>query len=90
MMDGEFTGTVDRVVDDTTAVVLVEADETVVDQITVPVEDLPDGARDGGRLLLRFRDGDLVSMSYDAEETRERAESLREKLDRLSTRLSEE
>lgn len=88
-MDGTFTGTVDRVVDDTTAVILVEDDEEVVEQVTVPVEDLPDEARDDRRLTLTFRDGELVSMADDPG-TRERAESLRETFDRLSTRLSEE
>lgn len=90
-MDGTFSGVVDRVVDDTTAVILVEDDSDVIDQVTVPVEKLPAPARTGGgRLSLRFRDGDLVSMSYDAERTRERTESIREKLDRLSRRLSDE
>ena len=114
MMDGTFTGTVDRVVDDTTAVLLVEDDGEVVEQTTVPVEDLPvenspdetrddqdppdetregqdlpDETREGQRLLLTFRDGELVSVADDAG-TRERGESLRERFDRLSTRLSEE
>ena len=104
MMNGTFTGTVDRVVDDTTAVLLVEDDGEVVEQTTVPVEDLPvenspdetrddqdppDETREGQRLLLTFRDGELVSVADDAG-TRERGESLRERFDRLSTRLSEE
>lgn len=90
-MDGTFTGVVDRVVDGATAVVLVEDDGEVVEQVTVPVEDLPAATRDdGGRLSLTFRDGDLVSMTHEAEETRERSESIREKLDRLSKRLSGE
>ena len=98
-MDGTFTGTVDRVVDDTTAVILIEDDGEVVEQTTVPVEDLPgedppaedppDQTRDGRRLSLTFRDGELVSMA-DGPATREREESLRETFDRLSTRLSEE
>jgi len=89
MMDGTFPGVVDRVVDDATAVVLVEDDDEVVEQVTVPVEKLPDEARTGGRLSLTFRDGTLVSVTVEAERTRERAESLRDRLDRLSTRLSE-
>lgn len=89
MMDGTFTGAVDRVVDDTTAVILVEDGGEVVEQVTVPVEDLPDESREGGQLTLTFRDGELVSMADDPA-TREREESLRETFDRLSTRLSEE
>jgi hypothetical protein len=99
MMDGTFAGTVDRVVDDTTAVILVEDGGEVVEQATVPVEDLPgedppgedrpDQTRDGRRLSLTFRNGELVSMA-DGPATREREESLQERFDRLSTRLSEE
>jgi len=88
-MDGTFTGAVDRVVDDTTAVVLVEENNEVVEQVTMPVEDLPDGTRDGGQLRLTFRDGELVSVTHDVGGTRARKESLRERLDRLSRRLSE-
>ncbi|MFT4945440.1 MAG: hypothetical protein ACI9K3_001388 [Halovenus sp.] len=87
MMDGTFSGVVDRVVDDTTAVLLVEEDGEVVEQVTVPAEDLPAAAGEGGRLSLTFHEGTLVSMEYDAEKTRERTESMREKLDRLSRRL---
>ena len=89
MMDGTFTGTVDRVVDDTTAVILVEDGGEVVEQTTVPVEDLPDGTQESRRLSLTFRDGELVSIADDLT-TRERKESLRKTFDRLSTRHSGE
>lgn len=88
-MDGTFTGVVDRVVDDTTAVVLVEGDGEIIEQVTVPAEDLP-AAGEGERLSLTFREDDLVSVEHTPEATREREESIREKLDRLSRPLSEE
>jgi hypothetical protein len=89
-MDGPFTGAVDRVVDDTTAVVLVEDGDEVVEQVTVPVGELPAALRgEGTRLLLRFSDDELVSVEPEPEHADE-GESIREKFDRLSRRLSEE
>jgi hypothetical protein len=90
MMDGTFTAVVDRIVDETTAVILVEEDGEIIEQVTVPAEEVPAQSRDeGGRLSLKFRDGDLVSIAH-AEDTSEREESIREQFDRLSRRLSEE
>lgn len=86
-MDGSYTGTLDRVVDGV-AVVLVEDDGEVCQQLTVPVEDLPD-VQSGGQLSLTLSDGELVSARHDPEATRERTQSARERLDRLSRRLSE-
>jgi len=91
-MDGTFTGVVDRIVDDTTAVVLVEDGDKVVEQVTVPVGELPAAVRgEGGQLLLRFSDDELVSVEPEPEPERaDEGESVREKFDRLSRRLSEE
>jgi len=86
-MDGTYTGTLDRVVDGV-AVVLVEDDGEVCEQLTVPVDELPD-APSGGQLSLTLSDGELVSVRYDPEATRDREQSARERLDRLSRRLSE-
>lgn len=89
-MDGTFTGVVDRVVDGTTAVILVEDGSEVVGQVTVPVCELPVALRgEGARLLLRFSDDELVSVEPEPEQADE-GESIREKFDRLSRRLSEE
>jgi len=89
-MDGTFTGAVDRVVDDTTAVILVEDEDDVVGQVTVPVGELPAAVRgEGSRLLLRFSEDELVSVAAEPERADE-GESIREKFDRLSRRLSEE
>ncbi len=90
-MNGEFTATVDRIVDGETAVVLVEDDGDVKEQFDVPVERLPPDAReDGGVLSVTVDDGALVDLEYSPDTTRERRESAEEKLDRLSKRLSEE
>lgn len=90
-MDGTFTGTVDRVVDGDTAVILLEDDGEVVEQLDVPVEKLPSEAREGGGVLsVTIQDGTFVSAEYVETETRERRESVQSKLDRLSRRLTDE
>jgi hypothetical protein len=90
-MDGTFTGVVDRIVDGETAVILLEDDDDVIEQIDLPVDDLPAQAKeDGGLLRITLQDGELISLESAAEETRSRRESTQEKLDRLSRRLSEE
>lgn len=87
-MDGTYTGTVDRVVDET-AVLLLEADGEVIEEVTVPVSQLPSEAQDdGGVLSVTVEDSEVVAVEYQAEETRERRSRIRDKLERLSERLS--
>lgn len=89
-MDGTYTGVVDRIVDGETAVILLEEDDQVVDQLDVDVDRLPESARtDGGVLSVTLEDDEVVSITSRPEETRARRESAREKLDRLSERLSD-
>ena len=90
-LHGTYTGVVDRVVDGETAVILLESDDEVSEQLDLPVDRLPEPARaDGGVLSVTLADGEVVSMDYEAEATRGRRESAREKLDRLSERLSDQ
>jgi hypothetical protein len=89
-MDGTYTATVDRVVDDTTAVLLLEKDGDVAAQLDVPAETLPDEARiEGGVLSVTVEDGTVVDATARSDETRRRRESARERLERLSERLSD-
>ncbi len=90
-MNGTFTGVVDRIVDGETAVLLIEDDSTVIEEFTVSVDRLPEPAQDdGGVLSVTVEDGAFVTAEYRAAETRRRRESTRERLDRLSERLSEQ
>ena len=89
-MDGTFRAVVDRVVDNTTAVLLVEDDGEVIEQVTVPVEALPDEVGEGDRLSLTISEGRLISIEPNTGETRAREESIEETFDRLSRRLSDE
>ena len=89
-MDGTYTGVVDRIVDGETAVLLLEEDGEVIDQLDVPVERLPDQAReDGGVVSVTLNSGELEKIEYRETETVERRERIRGKLDRFSQPLSE-
>lgn len=62
---------------------LLEDDE--IDELIVPVTDLPKQAReDGGVLTVAIEDREVRSVTFDAEATNERRQRIRDKLDRLS------
>lgn len=92
---------VDRIVDDQ-AVLLLEDEisdgetgdgETGDDEraeLIVPVTDLPEPAREEGKVLTVERTADGVcDISYDAETTATRRQRMQDKLNRLSRPLSE-
>ena len=88
-MNGTYTATLDRVVDGQTAVILLEDDEEVVEQLDVSVEQLPDDAqREGSVLTIEVVDSNIISIQYDPDDTQQRREAAQERLDRLSNRLS--
>lgn len=89
-LDGTYTGTIDRVVDEV-AVVLVEGDDAndgePIEELNPSVDTLPDDARDEGTVLrLTFDDGDLVDIEAQPDETEERLKEARDRFDRLSKR----
>lgn len=85
-VDGSFTG----VVDNTTAVPLLEADGDIVEQLAVDVETPPKEGRHGGALFdCRVSDDALVDLGYVPERERARRERLQKAFDRLPKRLSE-
>ncbi|MFA9418165.1 DUF3006 domain-containing protein [Natrinema sp. HArc-T2] len=89
-MDGTYTGVVDRIEDGEIAIILLEENGQVIEQVDVPVARLPEPAQtDGGVLSVTLEDGDIVSMEYRPDATRDRRESAQEKLDRLSEKLSD-
>ncbi|MFC4248274.1 DUF3006 domain-containing protein [Natribaculum luteum] len=89
-MDGTYTGVVDRIEDGEIAVILLEENEQVIEQVDVPVARLPEPAQtDGGVLSVTLEDGEITSVEYRLDATRERRESAQEKLDRLSKKLSD-
>lgn len=89
-MNGTFTATIDRIVDGRTAVVLIEDDGDIAEQLDVPVEQLPESAqKEGGVVTVELTDGELDSIRYEPAETRRRREAAQDRLDRLSKRLED-
>lgn len=89
-MPEQFTGTVDRIVNGQTAVILLEADDEVVDQLNVDVDRLPDEGQQAGAVLeITIEHGKYVSATYVSDETDDRKEAARDRLGRLSEPLSE-
>ncbi|WP_254863451.1 DUF3006 domain-containing protein [Halovivax gelatinilyticus] len=90
-MSDQTTAVLDRIVDGETAVLLVEGDGEVIDEVTVPAETLPDGGRDDGSVYaVAYVDGDLASLEYRPGESTDRREAAQERFDRLSSRLGDE
>lgn len=69
------------------AVLLLESDEAVVAERAVPTWRLPEDARRQDAVLeVAVRNGHVVSMTYDAEETDRRRSSAQSRFDRLAER----
>lgn len=82
----------DRVVDGETAVLLVEEAGEVVDEFTVPVDDLPDPEAErleGSVFEVVFEDGELDEATLRPDETASRRRAAQERFDRLSERLGD-
>ncbi|KDE57489.1 hypothetical protein EL22_11790 [Halostagnicola sp. A56] len=89
-MDGTYTGVIDRIEDGGIAVILLEENEQVIEQVDVPADRLPEPAQtDGGVLSVTFEEGEITSIEYRPDATRDRRESAQAKLDRLSEKLSD-
>lgn len=89
-MDGDYTATIDRIVDGETAVVLIEDDGDVIEQFDVSVEQLPEECAAGSVVSVTVTDDEIVSTAARPDETTDRQKRIREKFDRLSKRLGDE
>lgn len=89
MLDGTYTGTVDRIVDGQ-FVVLVEADGETIDERSRPTSELPADAEAGAVCELTFSADELVDIEYRPTETANRREQMRERFDDLSQRLGDD
>lgn len=90
-MSERYTATLDRIVDGDTAVLLLEDEGTVVDELAVDVKRLPpDGRHDGAVFDVELEDGSLREATYRPHAERDRRERARERFDRLSERLSDD
>lgn len=88
--DGAYTGVVDRIEENAEgvelAVVLLEDEDEVVEQIDLPREELPVEVEPDAVLEVTIIDGDVIDINYRAEETRARAEAAQDRFDRLAER----
>ncbi|ADD07624.1 DUF3006 family protein (plasmid) [Natrialba magadii ATCC 43099] len=84
-MTETYTATLDRIVDEQTAVLLLEEDDETVDQLDVDVTTLPPEAQHEGAVLeIGVEASELCEVEYLPEDTHSRNESAQERLDRLS------
>ncbi|RQG90843.1 DUF3006 domain-containing protein [Natrarchaeobius chitinivorans] len=89
-MTETYIATVDRIVDGQTAVLLLEDDDETVDQFDVDVTRLPaEGQHERAVLEITVEASELCEAEYLPEITQSRKESAQERLNRLSTELSE-
>lgn len=91
--DGQYTAVLDRF--ETTeerdvAVLLLERDGDLVDDLAVARDDLPEEARHQDAVLaVRVKNDEIVEADYQQAETTARKERAQQQFDRLSDRPSE-
>ncbi|MDH5021401.1 DUF3006 domain-containing protein [Halobacterium rubrum] len=84
--DGSYSGVVDRFEGDR-AVLLLEADGETVAERVVDSERLPEDGRHVDAVLdVQIRDGEIVGVAYDPEQTASRADRAQRRFDELSRR----
>jgi len=81
-----YTGVIDRFEDDL-AVILLEEDGEVVDELVLDRGDLPsDAAQEDAILEVTLEDGEVTDLVYDPAETENRKDRAQSRFDRLSER----
>lgn len=91
MMDGTYTGVLDRIEDGETAVLLLESDGETVDQREVDVAVLPEsGQHEGAVFEVTVEAGEVADFELQPETEAERREAAQDRFDSLSKRLGEE
>lgn len=90
MTTEQFTGVIDRFEDDL-AVILLEANGEVVDEIVLECEVIPtEAAHPDAVLEVTLVNGEVTELSYDAVETTDRKDRAQSRFDRLAERPSSE
>ncbi|MCU4752074.1 DUF3006 domain-containing protein [Halobacteria archaeon AArc-curdl1] len=85
-----YTATLDRIVDGETAVLLLEDDGETIEQLDVDVGQLPQDGQHEGAVFSVTVDGETLSeAAYLPDVTQSRKAAAQERLDRLSTKLSD-
>ncbi|WP_306052539.1 DUF3006 domain-containing protein [Natronococcus wangiae] len=90
-MSDTATAVLDRIVDGTTAVLLLEEGGAVVDEYTLEVDRLPADGRHEGAVFAVTVEGDaLLEVDYRPDDERDRKAAAQDRFDRLSERLPDE
>ena len=90
-MTDSKTAVIDRIVDGTTAVLLVEEEGRVVEQFDLDVEAIPDEGRHEGAVFdVVLEDDDVGDLAYRPDEERDRRNAAQARFDRRSERLPDE
>ena len=85
MTTQQFTGVIDRF-EEELAVILLEADGDVVDEIVLDRSELPaEAAHSDAILEVTLTDGEVTELSYNPDETTDRKERAQSRFDRLKT-----
>ncbi|RBI60427.1 DUF3006 domain-containing protein [halophilic archaeon] len=86
MTTQQFTGVIDRFEDDL-AVILLEADGEVVDEIVLEHDEIPaEAAHPDAVLEVTLTDGEVTDLSYDTAETADRKNRAQSRFDQLAER----
>ena len=86
MSTQQFTGVIDRF-EEELAVILLEADGEIVDEIVLDRAELPAAAGHPDAVLaVTLTDGEVTELSYDAAETEARKDRAQSRFDRLAER----
>lgn len=91
--DGRYAAYLDRfeeAEDERLAVLLLERDGEVVDELAVPAADLPPGAGQDAVLAVTVSDGALAEARLDDEETADRRAAAQARFDRLARRPADD
>jgi len=89
MIEGTHNAVVDRIVDGQTAVVLIEVDGEVSEQIDIEADELPKDVGEGDVIEITISSGTVESVHALREETQSRKEKAQDRFDQLSEKLSD-
>ncbi|MWV38829.1 DUF3006 domain-containing protein [Natrialba sp. INN-245] len=90
-MTETYIATLDRIVDGQTAVLLLEENGETVEQLDIDVTTLPPEAQHEGAVLeVAVEASELLEAEYLPDATQSRKKSAQDRLDHLSTKLSDQ
>lgn len=84
----QYTAVVDRIVDDTTAVFIIEAEGAPIDQLDIPLAEAPPNTEEGEIFTVTVTgEGEPADFEHRPGEKEDRLQKNRNRLDRLGKKL---